>query len=139
MGGGTGGTTAHHLVDTAQGSVKPEAGNNCACMTGRILPDRQVFLLDSHVNYDLTAEQLAEITTMAAEEMMRFGIKPKAALLSHSNFGSSNHPSALKMRQTLALLREQTPWLEVDGEMHCDMCLDPKTLALATPKATLAR
>jgi malate dehydrogenase (oxaloacetate-decarboxylating)(NADP+) len=95
-------------------------------MNGLMLPKRQVFLVDTHVNYDPTAEQLAEITIMAAEEMMRFGIQPKAALLSHSNFGSSNQPSAVKMRQTLALLREQAPWLEVDGEMHGDAALDAK-------------
>ena len=57
-------------------------------MNGLMLPNRQVFLVDTHVNYDPTAAQLAEITVMAAEEMMRFGLKPKAALLSHSNFGS---------------------------------------------------
>ena len=61
---------------------------------------------------------------MAAEEMVRFGLKPKAALLSHSNFGSSNQPSAVKMRETLDLLRDQAPWLEVDGEMHGDVALD---------------
>jgi malate dehydrogenase (oxaloacetate-decarboxylating)(NADP+) len=64
-----------------------------ACMNGLLLPDRQVFLVDTHVNYDPTAAQLAEITVMAAEEMLRFGIKPKAALLSHSNFGSSTSPA----------------------------------------------
>ena len=61
-------------------------------MNGLMLPGRQVFLVDTHVNYDPTAEQLAEITLLAAEEMLRFGLKPKVALLSHSNFGSSNHP-----------------------------------------------
>ena len=81
-------------------------------------------LVDTHVNYDPTADQLADITVMAAEEMLRFGLKPKAALLSHSNYGSSNQPSAVKMRQTLALLQERAPWLEVDGEMHGDTALD---------------
>ncbi|MEY2657177.1 MAG: NADP-dependent malic enzyme, partial [Pseudomonadota bacterium] len=76
-----------------------------ACMNGLLLPDRQVFLVDTHINYDPTAEQLAEITIMAAEEMRRFGIQPKAALLSHSNFGSSDQPTAVKMRQTLALVQ----------------------------------
>ncbi|HSI60886.1 MAG TPA: phosphate acyltransferase, partial [Ideonella sp.] len=95
-----------------------------ACMNGLILPNRTVNLVDTHVNYDPTAEQIAEITVMAAEEMMRFGIKPKAALLSHSNYGSSNQPSAIKMRTALGLLREQAPWLEVDGEMHGDSALD---------------
>ena len=97
-----------------------------ACMNGLILPGRQVMLVDTHVNYDPTAEQLAEITVMAAEEMMRFGLRPKAALLSHSNFGSSNQPSAVKMREALALLQVQAPWLEVDGEMHGDMALHPE-------------
>ncbi|GBU15390.1 NADP-dependent malic enzyme [Polaromonas sp.] len=134
---GTWGTTAHHLVYLDQVIGKREGVKTFACMSGLLLPDRQVFLLDTHVNEDPTAEQLAEITTMAAEEMMRFGIKPKAALLSHSNFGSSNLPSALKMRRTLALLREQTPWLEVDGEMHGDLALDAKTRRIIMPNSTL--
>lgn len=108
-----------------------------ACMNGLLLPERQVFLVDTHVNYDPSAELLAEITIMAAEEMMRFGIKPKAALLSHSNFGSSNQPSAVKMRQTLELLREQAPWLEVDGEMHGDVALDGKARSKLMPNSTL--
>ena len=134
---GTWGTTQHHLVYLDQVIGKREGVNTYACMNGLMLPGRQVFLLDTHVNYDPTAEQLAEITTMAAEEMMRFGIKPKAALLSHSNFGSSNHPSALKMRHTLELLREKTPWLEVDGEMHGDVALDPDGRRLIMPNSTL--
>jgi malate dehydrogenase (oxaloacetate-decarboxylating)(NADP+) len=97
-----------------------------------------VFLVDTHVNYDPTAEQLAEITVMAAEEMVRFGIKPKVALLSHSNFGSSNQPSALKMRATLELLHQSAPWLEVDGEMHGDVALDGSARAQLMPHSTLA-
>jgi len=69
---------------------------------------------------------------------MRFGIKPKAALLSHSNFGSSNQPSALKMRQVLDLLRARAPWLEVDGEMHGDAALDDHTRKLIMPHSSLA-
>jgi malate dehydrogenase (oxaloacetate-decarboxylating)(NADP+) len=68
---------------------------------------------------------------------VRFGVQPKAALLSHSNFGSSDHPSALKMRQTLALLREQAPWLEVDGEMHGDVALDGAMRQSLMPSSTL--
>ncbi|MDP3356173.1 MAG: NADP-dependent malic enzyme [Polaromonas sp.] len=135
---GTWGTTAHHLDYLDQVIGKRPGVCTYACMNGLMLPDRQVFLVDTHVNYDPTAEQLAEITTLAAEEMMRFGIKPKAALLSHSNFGSSNLPSALKMRRTLALLREQAPWLEVDGEMHGDVALDAASRALVMPNSTLA-
>ena len=71
---------------------------------------------------------------MAAEEMMRFGIKPRAALLSHSNFGSSaTSPALMKMRKTLELLRVQAPWLEVDGEMHGDVALDSKARAAMMP------
>ena len=135
---GTWGTTAHHLDYLDQVIGKRPGVCTYACMNGLLLPDRQVFLVDTHVNYDPTAEQLAEITTMAAEEMMRFGIKPKAALLSHSNFGTSKMPSALKMRQTLELLREQAPWLEVDGEMHGDVALDAAARAAVMPNSTLA-
>jgi malate dehydrogenase (oxaloacetate-decarboxylating)(NADP+) len=74
---------------------------------------------------------------MAAEEMMRFGLQPKAALLSHSNFGSSNQPSAIKMRDALALLKQQAPWLEVDGEMHGDTALDAAYRKTLMPGSTL--
>ena len=121
---GTWSTPLTHLnyVDQVIGNRK--GVSTYAAMNGLLLPDRQVFLVDTHINYDPTAEQLAEITVMAAEEMRRFGIQPKAALLSHSNFGSSDQPSALKMRETLALVKKKAPWLEVDGEMHGDVALD---------------
>ena len=135
---GTWGTTGLHLQYLDQVIGKRAGVNTYACMNGLLLPDRQLFLVDTHVNYDPSAEQLAEITTMAAEEMMRFGIRPKAALLSHSNFGSSSQPSALKMRDTLALLQQQAPWLEVDGEMHGDVALDGKARAVLMPNSTLA-
>ncbi|MGJ7492725.1 NADP-dependent malic enzyme [Variovorax sp. ZT4R33] len=143
---GTWGTTAIHLhhIDQVIGkrpggcASTPQDVPIYACMNGLLLPDRQVFLVDTHVNYDPTPEELAEITTMAAEEMMRFGLKPKAALLSHSNFGSSNQPSAVKMRRTLDLLRVQAPWLEVDGEMHGDVALDGKQRAAVMPHSALA-
>jgi malate dehydrogenase (oxaloacetate-decarboxylating)(NADP+) len=106
-------------------------------MNALMMPGRQVFIVDTHVNADPSAEELCEITEMAAEEMLRFGIQPKAALLSHSNFGSSDLPSAQKMRRTLALLREQAPWLEVDGEMHGDVALDGAARALVMPRSTL--
>ena len=135
---GTWGTTHAHLpyIDNVIG--KRSGASIYAGMNALLLPERQVFLVDTHVNYDPTAEELAEITIMAAEEMMRFGLKPKAALLSHSNFGTSAHPSALKMRQTLALLREQAPWLEVDGEMHGDVALDGRQRMSVMPHSALA-
>jgi malate dehydrogenase (oxaloacetate-decarboxylating)(NADP+) len=134
---GTWGTNATHLPYVDQVIGKRPGVNTFACMNGLLLPNRQIFLVDTHVNYDPTAEQLAEITVMAAHEMKRFGIRPKAALLSHSNFGTSNEPSAVKMRQTLALLQKNAPWLEVDGEMHGDIALDGDARALQMPNGTL--
>jgi malate dehydrogenase (oxaloacetate-decarboxylating)(NADP+) len=134
---GTWGTNATHLPYIEQVIGKRAGVNTFACMNGLMLPNRQVFLVDTHVNYDPNAEQLAEITVMAAHEMKRFGIRPKAALLSHSNFGTSNEPSAVKMRDTLALLQKNAPWLEVDGEMHGDIALDGDVRALQMPHSTL--
>jgi malate dehydrogenase (oxaloacetate-decarboxylating)(NADP+) len=102
-----------------------------------MLPERQLFMVDTHVNVDPSAEELCEITVLAAREMMRFGVTPKAALLSHSNFGTSDQPSAVKMRRTLALLRSRAPWLEVDGEMHGDVALDPTERRTLMPHSTL--
>ncbi len=134
---GTWGNTALHLEYINQVVGKDPKAHCYAGMNALMLPDRQVFLVDTHVNYDPTAEELAEITVMAAQKIKRFGITPKAALLSHSNFGSSNQPSALKMRQTLAILREAAPWLEVDGEMHGDLALDAEARKASMPNSTL--
>jgi malate dehydrogenase (oxaloacetate-decarboxylating)(NADP+) len=134
---GTWSTTAWHLQYIDQVIGLREGAKTYACMNGLILPGRQVMLVDTHVNYDPTAEQLAEITIMAAEEMMRFGMHPKAALLSHSNFGSSNQPSAVKMRDALALIQQRAPWLEVDGEMHGDTALDADYRAQIMPSSAL--
>jgi malate dehydrogenase (oxaloacetate-decarboxylating)(NADP+) len=134
---GTWSTPLTHLKYVNEVIGNRKGVSTYAAMNGLILPDRQVFLVDTHINYDPTAEQLAEITVMAAEEMRRFGIQPKAALLSHSNFGSSDQPSALKMRETLALVKKKAPWLEVDGEMHGDNALDGEARAAHMPDSTL--
>jgi malate dehydrogenase (oxaloacetate-decarboxylating)(NADP+) len=134
---GTWGATAQHLAHIDQVVGRRAGVHTYACMNGLILPGRQVFLVDTHVNYDPTAEQLAEITVLAAEEMLRFGVAPKAALLSHSNFGSSNQPSAVKMREALALIQQRAPWLEVDGEMHGDVALDATLRHEQMPRSTL--
>jgi malate dehydrogenase (oxaloacetate-decarboxylating)(NADP+) len=142
---GTWGITAQHLHYIDQVIGKRQGGSPStpqdvqiyACMNALMLPGRQVFLVDTHVNADPNPAELAEITVMAAESMMRFGVTPKAALLSHSNFGTSDHPSARKMRATLALLREQAPWLEVDGEMHGDVALDAAARRVVMPHSTL--
>ncbi|MFZ4760547.1 MAG: NADP-dependent malic enzyme, partial [Burkholderiaceae bacterium] len=108
-----------------------------AAMNTLMLPGRQVTLVDTHVNADPTASELAEITLMAADELRRFGIKPSVALLSHSNFGSSNRASAVKMRDALAILRERAPELEIDGEMHGDAALDADYRRALMPRTTL--
>jgi malate dehydrogenase (oxaloacetate-decarboxylating)(NADP+) len=94
-----------------------------AAMNLLLLEDRTIFICDTYVNPDPTAEQLAEITLLAAEEVQRFGLTPKIALLSHSNFGSARTPSALKMSRTRELLAQLAPHLEVEGEMHGDAAL----------------
>ncbi len=98
--------------------------NQFAAMNMLILPNRTLFICDTYVNLDPSSEQIAEITMMAAEEIQRFGITPKIALLSHSNFGSSRSPSALKMSRARELLEQRAPQLEVEGEMHGDAALD---------------
>jgi malate dehydrogenase (oxaloacetate-decarboxylating)(NADP+) len=121
---GTVSTVHRHLTYIDEVLGHADGAKVYAAMNGLILPGRQVFLVDTHINADPTADQLCEITMMAADEMRRIGIVPKVALLSHSNFGSSQLPSAVKMRETLALLRTHAPDLEVDGEMHGDCALD---------------
>jgi malate dehydrogenase (oxaloacetate-decarboxylating)(NADP+) len=134
---GTWGNTSMHLDYIDQVIGKHTEALCYAAMNALMLPGRQVFLVDTHINYDPSAEQLAEITVMAARKMLRFGITPKAALLSHSNFGSSNQPSAKKMRDTLALLQKNAPWLEVDGEMHGDVALDANARQTLMSRSTL--
>jgi malate dehydrogenase (oxaloacetate-decarboxylating)(NADP+) len=109
-----------------------------AAMNTLMLPNRQVTLVDTHVNADPTAAELAEITLLAADSLRRFGIRPSVALLSHSNFGTSNRPSAVKMREALGLLRERAPDLEIDGEMHGDAALDPSYRKTLMPRTTLS-
>jgi malate dehydrogenase (oxaloacetate-decarboxylating)(NADP+) len=92
-------------------------------LSALILPNGALFFCDTHVNVDPTAEQIAEMTQLAAKTVRRFGLAPKAALLSHSSFGNSHSPSALKMRKALGLLRAANPDFEIDGEMHADAAL----------------
>ncbi|WP_311766318.1 MULTISPECIES: NADP-dependent malic enzyme [unclassified Burkholderia] len=134
---GTISTTHRHLHFIDQVIGKRPGCSVYAAMNGLVLPGRQIFLVDTHVNVDPTPEQLAEITIMAAEEVRRFGIEPKVALLSHSNFGTSNAPSAQKMRDTLAILQERAPELKVDGEMHGDVALDAALRKEILPESTL--
>jgi malate dehydrogenase (oxaloacetate-decarboxylating)(NADP+) len=134
---GTFGTTWLHLHYIDQVLGKRAGTNVYGAMNVIITPDRQLAIVDTHVNENPSAEELAEITVMAAEELERFGVKPRAALLSHSNFGSANSESAKKMRAALALVQQKAPGLEVDGEMHGDAALDSKLRAKIMPHSTL--
>jgi malate dehydrogenase (oxaloacetate-decarboxylating)(NADP+) len=102
-----------------------------------VMPTRSLFIADTYVNNDPDAETLAEITLLAADEVLRFGIQPKVALLSHSSFGSSDHPSARKMAAAVKLLHLRAPTLEVDGEMHGDAALDADIRGNVFPRSRL--
>jgi malate dehydrogenase (oxaloacetate-decarboxylating)(NADP+) len=106
-------------------------------LTALILQPGVVFFCDTHVNVDPCAEDVAEMTMLAAETVQRFGITPKVALLSHSNFGASNSPSSRKMRKALALIRAADPELEIDGEMHADAALVESIRNQAVPDSRL--
>ena len=121
--GGGGDWWRHFTYATPVIPARPGV-SRISALSGVIMPKGALFFCDTHVNVDPTAEQIAESTILAAEAVRGFGIAPKVALLSHSSFGSSNSPSARKMRQALALVRQLDPALEVDGEMHGDAALN---------------
>ena len=111
--------------------------DNFYAMNMLVLPHRTLFIGDTYVNYDPSAEQVAEMTVLAANEVARFGLAPKVALLSHSSFGTENTPTAIKMRRALEILRRTAPQLEVDGEMHGDAALSEEIRRQVFPGSTL--
>jgi malate dehydrogenase (oxaloacetate-decarboxylating)(NADP+) len=134
---GTFGTHALHLHYIDQVIGRRSGVGVYAAMNAVLLPNRTVFIADTYVNADPTAEQVAEIAILCAEEIRRFGITPKAALLSHSSFGTSAYPSAQKMREALAIINRRAPDLEVDGEMHGDAALSEALRNTAFPGSRL--
>lgn len=108
-----------------------------AALSAVVMPKGTVFLTDTYLCQDPTEEQLSEIAILAADMVKRFGLEPKIALLSHSNFGSSRSASAQKMRNVLDLVRTKAPHLEIEGEMHADMALQPEIRASIFPNAQL--
>ncbi len=134
---GTFGTHGPHLTYIDQVIGRRAGANVYAAMNILMVPGRQLALVDTAVNLDPTAEQVAEITVLAAEQLRRMGIAPRAALVSHSDFGSSDAPSAVKMREALALIRQLAPDLEVDGEMHADGAVDDAIRKSIMPFSTL--
>jgi malate dehydrogenase (oxaloacetate-decarboxylating)(NADP+) len=131
------GNYAAHLkiVDSVIG--KRAGVKHYAAMNLVLLPDRTVFICDTYVNFDPTAEMIAEATSLAAEVIRRFGLTPKAALVSHSAFGAADTSTALKMREACRLLWEMSPELEVDGEMHADMALSEEIRTHVFPGSRL--
>ncbi|HKC42526.1 MAG TPA: NADP-dependent malic enzyme [Burkholderiales bacterium] len=134
---GTFGTHELHLHYIDQILGRRPGVNHYYAMNALILPKRTVFICDTYVNFDPTAEQVAEMTILAAEEVRRFGLTPKIALLSHSNFGTSERPTAVKMRQALELIARRAPDLEVEGEMHGDAALSDDVRAHVFPRSRL--
>ena len=115
-----------------------EPGMREACTVhALVLAEGVLFLADTYVSYEPDAAQICEIALHAAEVVRRFGIVPKVALVSHSNFGSRDSPSALRMREALDLIRERAPDLEVDGEMHADAALSQEIRDRILPGSTL--
>jgi malate dehydrogenase (oxaloacetate-decarboxylating)(NADP+) len=134
---GTFGTHAQHLRYIDQVIGRRPGVHHYAAMNALILPTRTVFLCDTYVTPDPDAEHIAEMTLLAAEELKRFGLTAKVALLSASNYGSVDMPSAAKMRRALALINERAPELEIDGEMHGDAALSEAIRLKGFPRSKL--
>ena len=136
---GTTGQFSHHMGVIDQVIGKREGINTLAAMNYLMLPGRSLFICDTHINELPSAEQIAEMTLMAAEQVKRFGIHPKVALLSHSNFGSGNSESSRKMSRAFELLSTMTNGeLEIDGEMHGDSALSEEVRRAANPESPLS-
>jgi malate dehydrogenase (oxaloacetate-decarboxylating)(NADP+) len=124
-----------HVLDVV--GKRDDAGRVYALSGVVTRAGEHLFVVDTHLCLEPTAEQIAEMTLLAAEQVRAFGLTPKVALLSHSSFGASHAPSARRMREALRLIRRLDPALEVDGEMHADAALIPAIRARAVPDSTL--
>jgi malate dehydrogenase (oxaloacetate-decarboxylating)(NADP+) len=110
---------------------------SAAALSVLVLNDRPIFVCDTYVSYDPSPDQIAEMTIMAAEQVRRFGLEPKAALLSHSDFGTHDDPPAIKMRDALAKITALAPELEIEGEMHADGALSEEIRRTIFPNSRL--
>ncbi|MGZ5772136.1 MAG: NADP-dependent malic enzyme [Caldimonas sp.] len=134
---GTSGSYGEHLCHVRDAIGLRPGTHTLAAMQMLMLPARQLFIVDTHVNRDPTAEQVAEIALLAAEEVRRFGVTPSVALLSHSSFGGSDAASAVKMRAALVLIKAREPQLAVEGEMRGDAALSKTILDREFPDSSL--
>jgi malate dehydrogenase (oxaloacetate-decarboxylating)(NADP+) len=135
---GTAGPYASHLEHVANAIGLRPGVKELAAMHLLMLPQQTVFICDTYINPDPTAEELAEIALLAVEEVRRFGLEPRLAFLSHSSFGSADTPSARKMREALRLVQERAPELEAEGEMHADAALSKRILDQMFPDSRLS-
>ncbi|MEY3973798.1 MAG: hypothetical protein RIS59_159 [Pseudomonadota bacterium] len=134
---GTYGDYHKHLLQVERAIGLAPGARLFAAMNVLTLADRTLFITDTYINHDPGVDELVEITLAAARQVSRFALKPRVALLSHSNFGQSQHPSALKMREVRERLRVLAPDLEVDGEMHADAALTRSILLKRMAQTTL--
>ena len=117
--------------------IGTESGiNKLTSMNALVLQSGTLFIADTYVQEDPSAEDIAEIVSLCAEEVLWFGIQPKVALISHSNFGSHNSSSAVKMREALGIVRKRMPDLEIEGEMHADLALSEELRTARFPNST---
>ena len=134
---GTIGAFTRHANDVFDVIGLAPGVRTAAALIALITPRGVIFICDTHVSLDPSAEDIAEMTVRAAEEVERFGIHPKVALVSHSNFGTHNDGAAVKMREALALIRAREPSLEIDGEMHADSAISEEIRKEVFPDSTL--
>jgi malate dehydrogenase (oxaloacetate-decarboxylating)(NADP+) len=134
---GTVGQYQSHLRHVREIIGRREGVRELSAVTLLVLPSGPIFIADTHVELDPTEEDIVEIVNLAADEVRRFGITPKVALVSHSNFGTSRYPSAVKMRKAAELLHRDYPELEVEGEMHADAAIDIEVRKRTFPDAQL--
>jgi malate dehydrogenase (oxaloacetate-decarboxylating)(NADP+) len=121
---GTEGRFDHHLQQIIEVIGTERPNENISSLAALVLPQGPLFITDAHIGIDPSVEQIVNTTLASARRVADFGIKPQVALLSHSNFGSSRAPSAIKMRKATDVLRRNATWLEIDGEMHADAALN---------------
>lgn len=134
---GTVGPYRPHLKNLVEVIGKAKGVRDVSTLVALILPHGTYFMCDTHVTPNPTSEEIAEMTLLAAEEIRRFGITPKAALLSHSSFGSFDTESSLKMRAAVEILHQRAPELEVDGEMHAEAALSEEIRQATFPASKL--
>jgi len=135
---GTIGRFHRHLGRILSVAEQDDGFNEVSALTIIITGKYTLFIADTHVTTNPSAEAIAEMTILAATEVSRFGLKPKAALLSHSSFGSRDSASSLKMRKALSLIRDSHPELMVEGEMQANLALSPEAMAEQFPNSNLA-